>query len=264
MTVCSGSVPAWRPAEFGQEQTLRQKKTPQTMQIKTIGLLGGIGWASTAEYYRIINELVAKREGDGHSARIVLQSMDQFDFTSRAAVTDPQAIVSFIAEQVARLKAGGADFFMFCANGAHRFAPAVLPLVDLPFLSIVDATAMQVKASGIGKVGLLGVKQTMSGRFYHDQLAVHGIDVITPSTEAQDRIHEIIYRELVQNRICNASRRVFVEIIAGLAQQGADGCILGCTEIPLLIGPSDVGIPVFNTMQIHCDAAVAFALTPGI
>jgi aspartate racemase len=208
-----------------------------------------------------MNELVAARLGDTHSARIVLQSMDQFDFTSRAATADPQAIVGFIAEQVARLKAGGADFFMFCANGAHRFAPAVLPLVDLPFLSIVDATAVQVRASGIRKVGLLGVKQTMSGRFYQERLALHGIDVITPSAADQESIHDIIYSELVQNRISNASRRVFVDIIAGLAQQGAGGCILGCTEIPLLVGPEDVEIPVFNTTQIHCDAAVAFALT---
>jgi aspartate racemase len=152
---------------------------------------------------------------------------------------------------------------MFCANGAHRFAPAVLPLVDLPFLSIVDATAVQVRASGIRKVGLLGVKQTMSGRFYHERLAVHGIDVMTPSAADQETIHDIIYSELVQNRISSASRRVFVDIIAGLAEQGAGGCILGCTEIPLLIGPADVEIPVFNTTQIHCDAAVVFASTGG-
>jgi len=234
------------------------------MQVKTIGLLGGIGWASTAEYYRIINELVAAREGDGHSARIVLQSMDQFDFTSRAAAGDPQAILSFIAGQVARLKAGGADFFMFCANGAHRFAPALLPLIDLPFLSIVDATAVQVHASGIQKVGLLGVKQTMSGRFYHDRLAAHDIDVVTPSAADQETIHDIIYSELVQNRISDTSRRVFVDIIASLAQQGAGGCVLGCTEIPLLIGPENVDIPVFNTTRIHCEAAVAFALTGGM
>lgn len=231
------------------------------MQLKTIGLLGGIGWASTAAYYRILNELVAAREGDKHSARIVLQSMDQFDFTSRAANADPQAIVGFIAGQVARLKAGGADFFMFCANGAHRFAPAVLPLVDLPFLSIVDATAMRVQASGIRKVGLLGVKETMSGSFYHERLAVHGIEVLTPSVPDQDRIHHIIDSELVQNRIVDASRRVFVDIIDGLGRQGAQACILGCTEIPLLVGPADVRIPVFDTMQIHCDAAVAFALS---
>ena len=229
------------------------------MQQRTIGLLGGIGWASTAEYYRIINERVAAREGDGHSARIVLQSMDQFDFTSRAASADPQEIVQFMAEQVSRLKAAGADFFLICANGAHRFVPALLPLIDLPFLNLVDPTAAQVQASGIRKVGLLGVKQTMAGQFYHERLALHGIEVVTPSAADQEIIHEIIYRELVQNRICDASRRVFVDIIARLALVGAGGCILGCTEIPLLIAQGDVDIPVFDTTEIHCAAAVAHA-----
>lgn len=228
------------------------------MQQKTIGLLGGIGWASTAEYYRIINELVTRHEGDAHSARIVLHSMNQFDFTSRAA--NPQAIVAFLAEQVARLQAGGADFFLFCANGAHRFAPALLPLVELPFLSIVDATAARVQASGLRKVALLGVKQTMAGRFYHDQLAALGIETVTPSAADQERIHAIIYDELVHNRMNAASRQVFCDIIAGLARQGAQGCILGCTEIPLLVRQDDVDIPVFDTTRIHCEAAVALAL----
>jgi len=230
------------------------------MQVRTIGLLGGIGWASTADYYRRINELVTARLGDAHGARIVLHSMDQFDFTSRAAEPDPQVIVQYLAEQVARLKAGGADFFMLCANGAHRFVPALMPLVDLPFLSIVDATAERVRASGIRKVGLLGVRQTMAGSFYRERLARHAIEVVTPSAADQTTVHDIIYNELVHNRIADASRRVYVDIIDGLAQQGAQGCILGCTEIPLLIGPADVDMPVFNTTQIHCEAAVAFAL----
>lgn len=230
------------------------------VQVNTIGLLGGIGWASTADYYKRINELVTARLGDAHGARIMLNSMDQFDFTSRAAEADSRAIVQFLAEQVARLKAGGADFFMMCANGAHRFVPALLPLVDLPFLSIVDATAERVQASGIRKVGLLGVRQTMAGRFYHERLARHGIEVLTPSDTGQTIVHDIIYSELVHNRITDASRRVYIDIIEDLAQQGAQGCILGCTEIPLLIGPADVEIPVFNTTQIHCEAAVAFAL----
>lgn len=228
------------------------------MQTKTIGLLGGIGWASTAEYYRIINELLVQREGDDHSARIVLHSMDQYDFTSRAP--DPEIIVPFLAEQVARLKAGGADFFLFCANGAHRFVPALLPLIDLPFVSIVDATAARVQASGLRKVGLLGVKQTMAGSFYHERLAAHGIATVTPAAAEQDEVHHIIYRELVHNRITDASRRRFVEIIGRLALEGAEGCILGCTEIPLLVSQADVGVPVFDTTRIHCEAAVALAL----
>jgi aspartate racemase len=188
--------------------------------------------------------------------------MNQFDFTSRAASDDPGEIIDFIIGQVERLKAGGADFFMFCANGAHRFAPTLLPLVELPFVSIVDATAERVAAAGVCKVGLLGVKQTMAGRFYHERLAAYGIEVVTPSQPEQETIHDIIYRELVQNRIVDESRRVFVDIIHGLARQGAQACILGCTEIPLLIKASDVEIPVFDTTLIHCEAAVARAFDP--
>ncbi len=231
------------------------------MQAKTIGLLGGIGWASTADYYRILNELVAAREGDAHSARLVIQSMNQYDFTSRAASADAHAIIDFLATQVTRLKAGGADCFMLCANGAHRFAPALLPLVDLPFISIVDATTAQVAASGVRKVGLLGVKQTMGGRFYHDRLEASGIEVVTPSEAEQDIIHGIIYSELVHNRITQASRQIFIDVIGKLIQRGVQGCILGCTEIPLLIKPEHVAIPVFDTTAIHCRAAFEFAFT---
>jgi len=229
------------------------------MRQLTIGLLGGIGWASTAEYYRLINELTVARLGDAHSARISLISMDQFDFTSRASEPDSRAIEAFLIEQGARLKAAGADLFLFCANGVHRFAGAVVPYIDLPFISIVDETAKRVQASAIRRVGLLGVQQTMSGRFYHDRLAACGIDVVTPAPQDQQRIHDIIYTELVQNRISERSRAFFVRVIQDLVRQGAGGVILGCTEIPLLVGQSDAAVPLFNTTAIHCQAAVAFA-----
>jgi aspartate racemase len=229
------------------------------MQTRTIGLLGGIGWASTAEYYRILNQMAAQRLGDAHSARIVMLSMDQFDFTSRAAHAAPDLIEQFLVAQVARLKAAGADFFLLCANGAHRFAPAVISQADLPFISIVDETAKRVQASGIGKVGLLGVRQTMSGTFYHDSLAARGIAVVTPDAEDQETLHGIIYAELVHGRVTQASRGVLVRIIGKLAAAGAQGVILGCTEIPLLISQDDVAVPVFNTMEIHCEAAMALA-----
>ncbi len=229
------------------------------MQTRTIGLLGGIGWASTAEYYRILNQMAALRMGDAHSARIVMLSMDQFDFTSRAAHGSPDSIEQFLVAQIARLKAAGADFFLLCANGAHRFAPAVMAQADLPFISIVDETAKRVQASGIGKVALLGVRQTMSGTFYHDSLAARGIEVVTPDAADQETLHEIIYAELVQGHITAHSRGVFVGIIGKLAAAGAQGVILGCTEIPLLVPQDAVKVPVFNTMEIHCEAAMALA-----
>ncbi|MBI3286146.1 MAG: amino acid racemase [Burkholderiales bacterium] len=229
------------------------------MQSKTIGLIGGIGWASSAEYYRIINELTVQRMGLAHSARIVLSSLNQCDFTSRAAQADSAAIEAFLVAEVLRLKAAGADFVLWCANGAHRFAPAVLPRIDLPFISIVEETARRVQASHIKTVGLLGVRQTMSGRFYHERLAESGIAILTPSPEQQELVHDIIYNELIHNRISAASRAVFVRIIEDLVQAGAGGVILGCTEIPLLIRQQDVSVPLFNTTEIHCEAAVEFA-----
>lgn len=230
-----------------------------TVQAHTIGLIGGIGWASTAQYYRIINEMTVARLGPAHSARIVLHSLNQFEFTSRAAQASSAAIEQLLVDEGARLKAACADVFLLCANGAHRFAPAVLPRIDLPFISIVEVTAQRVQASHIRQVGLLGVKQTMAGRFYQDRLAACGVDVLTPDADDQQLIHDIIYAELVHNRISADSKAVFLRVIRQLALRGAGGVILGCTEIPLIVCQDDVDIPVFDTTQIHCAAAVAFA-----
>ncbi len=139
--------------------------------------------------------------------------------------------------------------------------PGFLPRVELPFISIVEETAKRVQASNVTKVGLLGVKQTMAGSFYHQRLAECGVEVLTPAPDVQELIHEIIYSELVHNRITAASRAVFLSVIGDLARRGAGGVILGCTEIPLIVRQQDVDIPVFNTTEIHCDAAVAFAFS---
>ena len=230
------------------------------VQNKTIGLIGGIGWASTLEYYRLLNEMLVARIGPAHSARILLVSIDQADFVAHASQPDSHAIEQFLVGEGQRLQGMGADFFLLCANGAHRFAPAVVPQIGLPFISIVEETAKRVQQSGAHKVGLLGVKQTMGGRFYHQALEQCGIATVTPDAADQEIVHDIIYKELVQNMFTDASREIFLGIIEKLRLQGVQGVILGCTEIPLLIRQGDVDLPLFNTTEIHCEAAVAFAV----
>ena len=230
------------------------------MQNKTIGLIGGIGWASALEYYRLLNEMLVARIGPAHSARILLVSIDQADFVAHASQPDSHAIEQFLVGEGQRLQGMGADFFLLCANGAHRFAPAVVPQIGLPFISIVEETAKRVQQSGAHKVGLLGVKQTMGGRFYHQALEQCGIATVTPDAADQEIVHDIIYKELVQNIFTDASREIFLGIIEKLRLQGVQGVILGCTEIPLLIRQGDVDLPLFNTTEIHCEAAVAFAV----
>ncbi|MCX7290385.1 amino acid racemase [Janthinobacterium sp.] len=230
------------------------------MQHKTIGLIGGIGWASTLEYYRLLNEMLVAHIGPAHSARIMLVSIDQADFVAHAAQPDSRAIEQFLVAEGQRLQGMGEDFFLLCANGAHRFAPAVVPRVGLPFISIVEETAKKVQQAGVRKVGLLGVRQTMAGRFYHDALEQRGIATVTPDAADQDLLHDLIYTELVQNIFTEASRKIFLGIIEKLRRQGVQGVILGCTEIPLLIRQGDVDMPLFNTTAIHCAAAVAFAV----
>ena len=230
------------------------------MQHKTIGLIGGIGWASTLEYYRLLTEMLVARIGPAHSARIMLVSIDQADFVAHAAQADSHAIEQFLVKEGQRLQGMGADFFLLCANGAHRFAPAIVPRIGLPFISIVEETAKRVQQSGVRKVGLLGVKQTMAGRFYHDALERFGIATVTPDAADQEVVHDIIYTELVQNIVTDASRNIFLGIIEKLRLQGAQGVILGCTEIPLLVKPGEFDLPLFNTTAIHCEAAVAFAI----
>lgn len=230
------------------------------VQNKTIGLIGGIGWASTLEYYRLLNEMLVARIGPAHSARILLVSIDQADFVAHASQPDSHAIEQFLVGEGQRLQGMGADFFLLCANGAHRFAPAVVPQIGLPFISIVEETAKRVQQSGAHKVGLLGVKQTMGGRFYHQALEQCGIATVTPDAADQEIVHDIIYKELVQNIFTDASREIFLGIIEKLRLQGVQGVILGCTEIPLLIRQGDVDLPLFNTTEIHCEAAVAFAV----
>jgi aspartate racemase len=223
-----------------------------------IGLIGGMSWESSAEYYRIINQLVRTQLGGLHSARCLMWSFDfdEIETLQRAGRWDEAT--PLLIEAARSLERGGADFFLLCTNTMHRMADAVSAAVDIPLLHIADATAERIRAQGIDVVGLLGTAFTMEQDFYKGRLASRfGLKVLVP--EAQDRalVHRIIYDELVLGRIEPNSRAAYRTAIGRLVERGAQAVILGCTEIMLLVKPQDSAVPLFDTTQIHAEAAVA-------
>lgn len=229
--------------------------------MKTIGLIGGMSWESSSEYYRLINEGVRERVGRRHSAKSVMVSVDfaEIEWLQRNGqwIALEQAMVA-AAQQVER---GGADFLVLCTNTMHRVAEAIQAGVDIPLLHIAEATAEAIKAQGITRVGLLGTRFTMEGAFYRGYLVGrHRLEVLVPPQEAGQRIHDIIYHELVLGQIKPESRAAYVEVMEALIAEGAQGIILGCTEIGLLVGEGDVSVPVFDTTKLHAAAAVTWAL----
>lgn len=229
--------------------------------MKTIGLLGGMSWESTVPYYRIINETVKERLGGLHSAKIVLYSVD-FQEVERLQQRGDWAAAGNLLGQAARaLSAAGAEFLVLCTNTMHKVAPAIELAASLPLLHIADATAEAIKAAGYSKVGLLGTRFTMEQAFYKHRLSeVHGLTVHVPSQNERDDVHRIIYEELCLGRLKPESRSVYLRIIDNLVRQGAEAIILGCTEIALLVGPSDTHVPLFDTAAIHARKAAEFAL----
>ena len=230
--------------------------------MKTIGLLGGMSWESSIEYYRIINETVKKRLGGLHSAQCLMYSVDFAEVERLQHADEWEALTLLMIEGMQRLAHGGADCLVICTNTMHRMAPEIQAAIDLPLLHIADATADAIKAQGLHTVGLLGTRFTMEGDFYRSKLIQdHGLQVLIPDETGRETVHRIIYSELVQGQILERSRLVFQNVIAGLQAKGAQGVVLGCTEIPLLIRQSDVSIPVFETTRIHAEAAVDWALS---
>jgi aspartate racemase len=228
--------------------------------MRVIGLLGGMSWESTAEYYRIINQEVRRRVGGQHSARILMYSVD-FDEVARLQhAGDWDGCAELLADGARRLKAGGADFALLCTNTMHKVLPRVESVFDLPFVHIADATAAAIRAAGKTRVALLGTRFTMEHDFYHARLAEAGIDTLVPGDADRETVHRVIYDELVQGVITKHSRREYVRIILALAERGAEGVVLGCTEIPLLVGADDSPVPLFDTTRIHAEAAVDRAL----
>lgn len=230
--------------------------------MKTIGLLGGMSWQSTVHYYRIINEEVARRLGGLHSAQLVMSSIDFAEMEELQHSGRWPEAGEMLAGQARGLKAAGAEFLLICANTMHKVAGAVEAGSGLPVLHIADATADAVKKAGIKKIGLLGTRYTMEEDFYRVRLTEkHGLDVMIPPADDRAMINRVIYDELCQGIILPDSKREYLRVIKDMADGGAGGIILGCTEIELLVSQEDFPLPLFPTTLIHAVAAVDRALS---
>lgn len=229
--------------------------------MRLIGLIGGLSWESSAEYYRIINERAQARLGGVHSARTLIYSFDFGEIEALQHRGDWRAATALMIDAAQRLERGGADFLVICSNTMHRMADEVAAAIRVPVLHIADPTAERIKSAGIARVGLLGTQFTMEQDFYKGRLAERfGLEVIVPDTADRAVVHEIIYRELVKGEVRQASREKYRAIIHRLAAAGADAIIFGCTEIMLLVDASDSPVPIFDTTTIHAEAAVDLAL----
>jgi aspartate racemase len=232
--------------------------------MKTIGMLGGMSWESTAEYYRLINQEVRRRLGAQHSAKIVLFSVDFEEIEPLQSADRWDEAAEILVSAARRVEAGGADFLLLCSNTMHKVASTIETAIGIPLVHIADATAEQVRADGIRRVGLLGTRFTMQEAFYRERLEKrHGLDVLTPPAPAADQelVDKVIFAELCQGEIRDDSRREYLRIIAELGERGAEGVILGCTEIGLLVSAEDSPVPAFDTTRAHARAAVELALT---
>ncbi|MFF0215012.1 aspartate/glutamate racemase family protein [Streptomyces vinaceus] len=229
--------------------------------MKTIGLLGGMSWESTAEYYRLLNELTRDRLGGLHSARCVLYSVNFADIERLQAEGRWAEAGEVLAEAGRRLEAAGADLVLICTNTMHKVADRVQDALSVPLLHLADATADAVKGAGLARVGLLGTAFTMEQEFYRGRLAASGLEVCVPDAGGRALVHRVIYEELCRGVVREESRAAYRAVIQELVAGGAQGIVLGCTEIELLIDAGDSPVPVFPTARIHAEAAVEAALS---
>ncbi|MHC1731834.1 MAG: aspartate/glutamate racemase family protein [Bacteroidales bacterium] len=228
--------------------------------MKTIGLVGGTGWISSAEYYRIINEETNKRSGGLTFSRCILYSVNYGEIDTYNKKNDKEGVFSLILDATLKLAGSGADCIVLCANTLHQFFERLEQKTDLPFIHIADAVAKEIGRKKMSRVGLLGTKQTMEMDFYKSRLNERNIGVLIPEQRDRDFIQKIISDELLKGVFSDASRYRFVEICEELHGRGAEGIVLGCTEIPLLLKQENINIPIVNTLTIHAMAAVDFAL----
>jgi aspartate racemase len=231
------------------------------MKCKTIGLIGGMSWESSAEYYRLLNETVRARFGGLTSAPCILLSVDFAEISALQKTGEWETLTGKMVECAKRLEAAGAEMVLICTNTMHKMADDVQAAVSIPLVHIGDATAARIQKAGLKKVGLLGTLYTMEQEFYRERLAKSfGLEVLIPEEADRQSVHQVIFSELCLGQTLDASRNMYREIIQRLVDRGAEGIILGCTEIMLLIGPEDCPVPVFDTTAIHVGAALDAAL----
>jgi aspartate racemase len=228
--------------------------------MQTIGLIGGMSWHSTVEYYRVINELVADRLGGHASARVTLQSLDFAEVRACQVDGDWARAAQLLAHAARDCERSGADLVLICTNLMHRVADEVQAAVDVPLLHIADAIADRARAAGWSRLGVLGTRWVMEEDFYVGRLAGHGLDVVVPGPADRAEADRVIFEELTRGIVRDESRAAYAGILARLADQGAEAVVLGCTEIELLVRPEDAPLPVVESMRTHAAAAVAAAL----
>ena len=229
--------------------------------MKTLGLIGGMSWESTAVYYRRLNQIARDRLGGRHSAELLVYSVDFAPIADMQAVGDWESATRAMIEAARRLERGGAAALLICANTMHRMADEVQAAIAIPLIHIADVTAAAISAAGVRRPLLLATRFTMEQEFYRDRLERGGVKAAIPPAPARERLHAIIYDELVQGRVEVASRAAFIAVVReAMARDGVDGAILGCTEFGLLVGPDDLPVPTFDTTELHARAAMDFAL----
>ena len=229
--------------------------------MKTIGLLGGMSWESTATYYRILNEGIKSALGGFHSARIAMVSVDFDEIEKLQQAGDWEQMAQLLAAAAKSVETAGADFLLICTNTMHKVSPQIEQAISIPLLHIADATAEQLLRDQITCVGLLGTQFTMEQDFYKRRLSEKfGIEVVIPDAEDRKLVHEVIYDELCMGKIEDSSRSSYVKIIHKLKQQGAEAVILGCTEIALLVQQAHTPVPLYDTTEIHAQQAIRYAL----
>lgn len=228
--------------------------------MKTIGLIGGMSWESTVTYYQILNETVKQRLGGLHSAKILLYSVDFDEIEKYQSSGEWEKSAEVLSQAAMNLEKAGADFIVICTNTMHKVAPKIQSHISIPIIHIAEATADELIKRGISRVALLGTKYTMTQDFYKDKLLKAGIDVVIPDSTGIETVNDIIYKELCLGIISEESKKKYLEIIDRLAEQGAQGVILGCTEIGLLIQQADTSLPVFDTTQIHAIKAAELSI----